>query len=710
MSQFTEELMREDDPPKPYSARAAAESGEYDVNEVVQRPSREEVTNSLNTGVGNGPDGIGATANDRADKNSRGTSNDLKKAMVVVNSNLAKEHQPVNEQQVDPAMYANDGIGRIVEGSGADKENIQSIQIEPKPRVPAIAEQPVPPVGGQAVDASGRPVVDGNSLTKEQKAAAAAAATGQPATSATGAPAQPATAPVASTQATATADGQPVPEKKSLFLNWSTNGSFSSNNQTQRAISQLQELGYNPNVSTLREAVAQVEEYKRTGKPMPIDESDIFVKGWKAEDYNNLIDWNKVGLGGIDVSKPEDRKKIQDWLYMNFGEGLKSMHIDDKFGPFHIAAILEAAGQGGENTPGNPGNPEIPEPKRPEDPKEPEPDPYRDKYEYYVRQGLNPLLAYIGDEPKAVDTSRLRAIMGAQALGEGLRSIADIVHGPNGAPITKHENNVTDWSIGKVDEALKQFHSDKKEHRKMKLDALMVAMNNARSQSNMDRQDWRQSVAQMYDRFDKKVDRQDRQWKDLITRYDDRTDKNRDFRFKVDELAAKLEDGRLTRRQAKELAIMNIASQEKMHGNTITAQKEMNAANIEAGKYDNSSTDGGKNSTVTFFYKNEKGEDVEADVAVPENITAKVNLAIATKQQGDPAFRNEIYNLRKGLEKAGVLEKNINRTILERYIGNYYKYDGKSWVPIGQGEPPAAGPSLIQAVDNNWPAKTPSLL
>jgi len=536
--------------------------------------------------------------------------------------------------------------------------------------------------------------------------------------SATGTPAQSATTPVASTQATATADGHPVPEKKSRFWNWSEDGSFSSNNQSGQAITRMQELGYNPNISTLRKAVAGVEEYKRTGKTMEMDGSGPFVKGWKAEDYNNLIDWNKVGLGGIDVSKPEDRKKIQDWLYMNFGEGLKSMHIDDKFGPFHIAAILEAAGQGGENTPGNPGNPEIPEPKRPEDPKEPEPDPYRDKYEYYVRQGLNPLLAYIGDEPKAVDTSRLRAIMGAQALGEGLRSIADIVHGPNGAPITKHENNVTDWSIGKVDEALKQFHSDKKEHRKMKLDALMVAMNNARSQSNMDRQDWRNSVAQMYDRFDKKVDRQDKQWKDLITRFDDRTDKNRDFRFKVNELAAKLEDSRLTRRQAKEISIMTIASQEKMQNNTIAAQREMNKENIEAGKYLNRSTTGGTTSSVHYTYENitklpanqkttirlAGGDSREVPLTMADDIVSQakaltMDRSIDGKQR---AYYKRIVDAYDGK----VIKDSDRAAIIRMNIGGFYDQTGTGFVPKNGAAP--APISLADEVESDQPASTPS--
>lgn len=694
MSKFFEALMMDEDPP-------------------VSRPSREEVKNSLDTGPGNGANGFGAAVNDRPvdvkespNKGYNGESNDLKRSKIVVQSYIAKDYQPANEQQVDPAMYVNDGVGRIIEGSGANKENIQRVQIESKPGIPPTAEQPVLPVGGQAVDASGYPVVDGNTMTPDQMKSAANAVTAAPATT----PAAEATTPVAA----GTAPVQPAAGQVSLsgagrpsyFYNQA--GQFSSGNQSLQGLKALGELDLKPNVSTFQKAIAGVQRYEQGGGTMHVDKSGNFVQGWTPEDYNKLIDWTKVeGIGRpIDVSKKEDRDEVQNWLGSRFGVGLKGMHIDDKFGPYHVAAILEAAGQGGGNTP-TPGD-GPPPPERPPDPNEPEPDPYKDRYEEYFRNGMNPLLAYIGDEPKAIDTSRLRAIMGAQALGDGLRSIADVVHGPNGAPITEHKNNVTDWSIGKIDEAVKQFGSDKKEHRKMKLDALMYAMNSARNQANADKQDWRQGVAQMYDRFDKKVDRQDKQYKDLVDMYK----WNKDFKLNVDKFASELQQKGLDRKQATELAIMQHGFRLQEQGQLMAHQAKLQKEAIEAGKYaDNGNGTGGtgKHSTVTFIHKKADGTEVSGEASVPENISDKVNLALQKEAQTNDRLRADLYKLKSGLEKQGVPASRINRVILENYISNYYQYDPntKTWSPVGGntgGVATGANQSIAEQVNGSTAA------
>ena len=563
MKQYIEDLMADypDDPPGGYTNPETVADYDESENTHVGRDGRTEAKASLDVGAGAGAPGKGFTSN----------TDPTDKAAAVTG---AMQPQPVDTAKtpIQPAPQ------------------IPAAAVLPNPNPVPVSMTPVP----VSMTAAQQDMMPPDGISEEE-----AKAKGIQFTPVTAASVAPGTAPVA----------QPATGQVSLsgggrqpyFYNQS--GQFSSGNQSLQGLKALGELGLNPNMSTFQKAIAGVQAYENGGqKSMPLDKSGNFVQGWNPEDYNNLIDWTKVeGIGRpIDVSKKEDRDAVQNWLGARFGAGLNNMHVDDKFGPYHVAAILEAAGQGGDNTP-TPGDNTPPPPERPNDPEEPTPDPYRDRYEEYLQKGLNPLLAYIGDEPKAIDTSRLRAIMSAHALGEGLRSIADVIHGPKGAPITEHKNNVTDWSIGKIDEAVRQFNSDKKEHRQMKLNALMTAMNAARQQSNADRQDWRQSIAQMYDRFDKKVDRQDRQYKEAWDRYN--TD--RQFRQQADQFAATLEQQGLNRKQAKELSIMQMNHAAQMQREQFAHQKQMQDDAIAAGRYSyrGGGTDGGNRRTDVYYHK-----------------------------------------------------------------------------------------------------------
>lgn len=568
---------------------------------------------------------------------------------------------------------------------------------------------------GLGVGADGKGVVSNNEPTDKSSATTAAMQPQQLETTAIETPIQPdqqipatvpgTTAPAAAGTAPVAATGQVSlsgGNRQPYFYNQS--GQFSSGNQSLHGLKALGELGLNPNMSTFQKAIAGVQRYEQGGGTMPLDKSGNFVQGWKPEDYNTLIDWTKVeGIGRpIDVSKKEDRDAVQNWLGSRFGAGLKGMHIDDKFGPYHVAAILEAAGQG-DNTP-QPGDGTPPPPERPNDPEEPTPDPYRDRYEEYLQKGLNPLLAYIGDEPKAIDTSRLRAIMSAHALGEGLRSIADVIHGPKGAPITEHKNNVTDWSIGKIDEAVRQFNSDKKEHRQMKLNALMTAMNAARQQSNADRQDWRQSIAQMYDRFDKKVDRQDRQYKEAWDRYN--TD--RQFRQQADQFAATLEQQGLNRKQAKELSIMQMNHAAQMQREQFAHQKQMQDDAIAAGRYSNRSGAGGDGGNVRVDihhhkaaengyiagekdtpipYKLSSGEIIQTHPALADDVIAHMQSEIGNenvdrrvkKRYKDYLSALGIKNGRENLTRAQ------RQRIIHDFADDFFTPTESGWQPIEQG-------------------------
>lgn len=591
---------------------------------------------------------------------------------------------------------------------------------------------------GLGVGADGKGVVSNNEPTDKSSATTAAMQPQQLETTAIETPIQPdqqipatvpgTTAPAAAGTAPVAATGQVSlsgGNRQPYFYNQS--GQFSSGNQSLQGLRALGELGLKPNTSTFQKAIAGVQRYEQGGGTMPLDKSGNFVQGWSPEDYNNLIDWTKVeGIGRpIDVSKKEDRDAVQNWLGSRFGAGLKGMHIDDKFGPYHVAAILEAAGQGDNNP--QPGDGTPPPPERPNDPEEPTPDPYRDRYEEYLQKGLSPLLAYIGDEPKAIDTSRLRAIMSAHALGEGLRSIADVIHGPKGAPITEHKNNVTDWSIGKIDEAVRQFNSDKKEHRQMKLNALMTAMNAARQQSNADRQDWRQSIAQMYDRFDKKVDRQDKQYKDAWDRYN--TD--RQFRQQADQFAASLEQQGLNRKQAKELSIMQMNHQLQMQREGFEHQKQLQDEAIKAGKYSGNGTGGtGKNSSVHHYYHPSKNSDpsevmemsvdkgdgkatpTKVSLDMADGIIAQMQAAIASNSDRKLAMEYKRVLNTYGVEDVGSSKKLTvpqRQAIIRGYVNRFYDVNNDGWTLKGQsGASAAEDDDLLDQIDSTGTQPAPA--
>ena len=630
MRQYLDELMRDDDQPdNPPRARgytnpeAGIDYADDDMTPIGARDGRTAAQASLNVGAGVGADNKGVVSNNEPTDKSAATTAAI------------QPQQPATTARETP--------------------------IQPAPQIPAKAVLPNPnpvnpnpvPVGMTASQQDMRPP-DG--MSEEE-----AKARGIPFTPAPTAPVPGATAPVAGGTAPV-AGTQPGPvslapaNRQSWFIN--DRGEFSSGNQTQAGIDALERMDLKPDRAVLNRAATEVQRYNQTGESMHLDpRNPSFVKGWSPADYNNLVDWKMVkGIEReIDLNKPEDRAYVENWLGATFGAGNKGMHIDKLWGPHHVAAILEAAGQGGDDTP-TPGD-GPPPPERPKDPNEPEPDPYKDRYEEYFRNGMNPLLAYIGDEPKAIDTSRLRAIMGAQALGEGLRSIADVIHGPKGAPITEHKNNVTDWSIGKIDEAVRQFGSDKKEHRKMKLDALMYAMNSARNQANADKQDWRQSVAQMYDRFDKKVDRQDKQYKDLVDQYH----WNKEFKLKVDQTAAELQQKGLDRKEAKELAMMQHGFRLQEQGQLMAHQKQMQDDAIAAGRYAyrGSGTDGGNRRTDIYHHK----------AAENGYVAGEKDSAIAYKTLGGkiiqthPALADDVI----AHMQSEIGNENVDRRVKKRY-------------------------------------------
>ena len=597
-----------------------------------------------------------------------------------------KGTQAAQEQSADNQSYYADGMTPI--GRDGRTEAKASLDVGVGNGNPG--EGTTSPAQPAAVPA---PTDKSAATTADMQPAASPAAA--PATVSGTAPAT--TAPPANGQVSLSGNGQ----------RWSydQSGQFSSGNQSLQGLRALEELGLKPNQSTFQKAIAGVQRYEQGGGTMPLDKSGNFVQGWKPEDYNTLIDWTKVeGIGRpIDVSKKEDRDAVQNWLGSRFGAGLKGMHIDDKFGPYHVAAILEAAGQG-DNTP-QPGDGTPPPPERPKDPEEPEPNPYRDRYEEYLQKGLNPLLAYIGDEPKAIDTSRLRAIMSAHALGEGLRSIADVIHGPKGAPITEHKNNVTDWSIGKIDEAVRQFNSDKKEHRQMKLNALMTAMNAARQQSNADRQDWRQSIAQMYDRFDKKVDRQDKQHKDAW----DRDNTDRQFRQQADQFAASLEQQGLNRKQAKELSIMQMNHAAQMQREQFAHQKQMQDDAIAAGRYSNRSGAGGDGGNVRVDihhhkaaengyiagekdtpipYKLSGGEIIQTHPALADDVIAHMQSEIGNENVDRRVKRRyQIYLAAMGIKNGNIkqLTRPQRQRIIHDFATDFFTPTESGWQPIEQG-------------------------
>ena len=99
--------------------------------------------------------------------------------------------------------------------------------------------------------------------------------------------------------------------------------------------------------------------------------------------------------------------------------------------------------------------------------------------EYFEKTGMNPLTAYLESlKPKRneVTEGRLKRIAAANAIGEGLRTIADAAYadkGSYGSSITKHENKFTPQALADLRQREFKFDADSKNYGIQKLQQMM---------------------------------------------------------------------------------------------------------------------------------------------------------------------------------------------------------------------------------------------